>query len=80
MAIQLSKVFVPLPTVAPRGAEWVSELATKAARMGRKLWAALEKLGQERAQRELDWLAIRHAHNPELAQALRDAMNRGNRG
>ena len=80
MSVQLIKVFAPLPIATPRGAEWASGMATRLAQIGHTVWAAMERAGHARAQRELDRLAVRYAHSPALAQALRDVMNRGNRG
>ena len=80
MPVQLIKVFAPLPIATPRGAEWASGMAIRLAEIGSKVRAAIERAGHARAQRELDRLALRHAHNPALAQALLDVMNRGNRG
>jgi hypothetical protein len=76
MSMQLAKVLVPPSVAAPRGAQWASALAVGLTRLGRRVWRALEGVGQARAARELRALAERHAHQPELAQTLRDAMHR----
>jgi hypothetical protein len=80
MSMQPTKVLVPPPIAMPRGAKWASELATRLAQMGHTVWVALEKVGQARAQSELERLAACYPHNSELGQALRDAINRNNRG
>ena len=74
--IQFAKVLVPPPVATPRGAEWASTLMAAMARFGRRVWRALESIGQARAQRELRGLADRYADRPELAAILRDPMNR----
>ena len=74
--IRFAKVHVPPPVATPRGAEWASALASAMARLGHRVWRALERVGQARAQRELRGLAERYADRPELAATLRDAMNR----
>ncbi len=80
MSAQFAKVLVPPPVAMPRGAEWVSEMASRLAHIGQEVWRALELVGQARAQRELNRLSERFAHEPELARSLRVAMHRGNRG
>jgi len=80
MSTQLSKALVPSPLALQRGAEWVPELVTRLSLIGQNLWASLQAIGEARAQRELDRLAVRYAHHPELARALRDAaIPRSNR-
>ena len=74
--IRIAKVHVPPPVATPRGAEWASALLSAAARLGRRVWRALERVGQARAERELRGLAERHTDRPEFAAALRDSMNR----
>jgi hypothetical protein len=44
--------------------------------IGHALWRGLEMVGQARANRELHRLAVQYAHQPEIAQTLRDAMHR----
>lgn len=78
--MQFVKVLVPPPVAMPRGAQWASEMADSLAQVGHQMWRELESFGQARAQRELQRLSDRSAHNPELARSLRDAMHRGNRG
>jgi len=75
-SIQFAKVLVTPPMAVPRGAEWASALASKLVQAGRTVWRGLEKVGQARANRELQRLAVQYAHRPEFALALRDAMHR----
>ncbi len=74
--IRFAKVHVPPPVAVPRGAEWASALVSALARLGHSVWRGLERVGQARAQRELNGLAERYADRPALAANLRDAMNR----
>lgn len=76
MSVQFAKVLVTRPIAAPRGAEWASALATSVVQIGHALWRGLEMVGQARANRELQRLAVQYAHQPEIAQTLRDAMHR----
>lgn len=76
MSMQLAKVLVPPPVPVPRGAQWASRLAVGLTRFGRRVWQALEGVGQARAARELRALGERRAHQPDLAQTLREAMHR----
>jgi hypothetical protein len=75
MSNQLTHVLVPPRAAEPRGASWAADIAVGLGRIGRKVWLALEAVGRSRARRELRGLVERHAHQPEFAQALRDAMN-----
>lgn len=77
MSIQSVKVMVPPSAAMPRGSRWASSLVIGLTDAGRRVWQALERVGQARAQRELRSLVERHAAGqPELAQTFRDAMNR----
>jgi hypothetical protein len=80
MSSQLAKGLVLPSNASGRSGDGVSMLFGKLSGVACKVWVALEKVGQARADREMAWLAVRHAHNPELAQALRNAMHRGDRG
>lgn len=75
MPNQLTHVLVPPSVGEPRGAAWAAEIAVRLSRVGRKAWLALEAVGRARARRELRDLAERHAHKPEFARSLRDAMH-----
>jgi hypothetical protein len=75
MSMQFAKVLVPPPVVLPRGAAWTGALLARLDRAGRSAWRVLEEVGQARANRELQRLAVRYAHQPAFAQALRDAMH-----
>ncbi len=76
MSIQFAKILVPPPVALPRGAEWVPALVARLARIGHALWRFFETVGQARAERALHRLSVQYAHQPELAQSLRDAMHR----
>jgi len=76
MTGQIVKVLVPPPVAIPRGAEWAASLVCGLARLGRSLWRELEKVGQARAERELQRLA----RQPEFARMLRDAMHPAAKG
>lgn len=76
MSIQSAKVMVPPLAAMPRGSRWASSLVVGLTDASRRVWQALERVGQARAQRELRSLAERHAGQPELAQTFRDAMHR----
>ena len=80
MSSTFVKVLVPPPVGVPRGAQWASALASGCARFGLAVWRAFERIGQSRADRALRSMAGRHAHRPELADALHDAMPRPSRG
>lgn len=75
MSIQSAKVMVPPLTAMPRGSRWASSLVVGLTDAVRRVWQALERVGQARAQRELRGLAERRAGQPELAQTFRDAMH-----
>lgn len=77
MSVQSIKVMVPPPAARPR--DWAPALLAGLARIGRAVWQGLEAAGQARANSELERLAQQHAHNPQLAQSLRDAMRRDSR-
>lgn len=70
------KVMVPPSPGVPRGAAWAGAAGAALARVGRWMWRALERVGESRARREMSSLAERYAHDPEIADALRNAMHR----
>jgi len=74
MSVQSAKFLVPPPMTQPRGAVWAPAVLDWLARTGRAWLRALEEVGQARANSELQRLARLHAHRPEFAAALRDAM------
>lgn len=74
MSVQSAKFLVPPSMTQPRGAVGVPAVPDWLARSGRAVWRALEEVGQARANAELQRLARLHAHRPEFAQMLRDAM------
>jgi hypothetical protein len=76
MSIQYANVLVPPPVTIPRGAVWAPALVNWLVRAGRAAWREMEAAGQARANGALQQLAVRYAHQPELAQSLRDAMHR----
>lgn len=58
-----------------------SAFTAKAAALGRRFWAALVRLGEQRAASELERLASLYAHsNPELAHQLRQHVRNGLQG
>jgi hypothetical protein len=76
MSTHVSKVFVPASVSMHHGASLPSELFASLKRAGRAVWREFEAIGNARAEPELARLAVRYAHEPELAQAFRDAMHR----
>ena len=77
MSMQFAKVLVPPPVSFPRGADWVAELTVALSRVARSVWSQIEVAGHARADSELRRLAVRYAHQPELARMLREAMHGG---
>lgn len=78
MSVQIAKVLVPPPVAVPRGAEWVSAVADKLARLAHAVRRGLEAAAQARADRELRRLALQYGHQPERAKhkAIREALHR----
>ena len=74
MSTQAIRVVVPAPVARPRGARWAAASAVWLSRVGRSIWRALERAGQQRAARELLARAAWHEpFDPELARRLREA-------
>ena len=74
MSVQSVKFNFPSSMARARGADWAPVLLGWLARTGRSVWPGVEAIGQARANGELARLARQYSHNPELAQAFRNAM------
>ena len=80
MTVQFAKLHISPTFALPRTIPRVSELTARLAPIVHKVWRELELIGQARAERELQRLSVRYAHNPKFARSLRDAMQLGSQG
>lgn len=74
MSVQSAKFLVPPRAALPRSADWAPVLLARLTRTGRAVWRELEAIGQARANRELQRMAQQYAHDPQVAQALLNAI------
>ena len=74
MSVQSAKFFATPSAAQPRGAVQAPVLLVWLSRAGRRVWRELEAMGQARANGELRRMAQQYAHDPQVAQALLDAI------
>ena len=74
MSVQSAKFFATPSAAQPRSAVRSPVVLVWLTRAGRWVWRELEAMGQARANGELRRMAQQYAHDPQVAQALLDAI------